>query len=426
MIRDWWPWICGGIVIAGLASQQTTLVVLGFTLALICGGALLWSRWALQRLHYERLIPEDRAFPGEEIAVALRMTNRKPLPLSWIEVRDIFPEDMVGDDLGDDRHALGQPNHVGVDWRTSLGAHQKVSRAFQLRAPERGVYKIGPATLRSGDPFGIFPEERTDHAESRIIVYPRTIDLGELPLPSRRPYGDQRGGWRVYEDPSRIAGLRDYQSGDALKRIDWNATARLGKLQSRVYDPSSSRHLLVCLNTATMTPAWAGYIPELLERSITVAASLARDANEQRFAVGLLATSSVADADSAIRIPPGSRTEQLMRVLEALAVVTPFVLDSMSRMLDREEHRLAVGTTLVIVTATMPEDLATSILRLRRRGHSISVLSTSGDLWPDHLPNIEVQDLSWANAAETKGGDEVSASSPLTSRFSRPTSEQSP
>jgi uncharacterized protein (DUF58 family) len=207
----------------------------------------------------------------------------------------------------------------------------------------------------------------------------------------------------VYEDPSRIAGLRDYQPGDPLRRIDWNATARLGALQSRVYDPSSSRHLLVCLNTATLTPAWAGYIPELFERSITVAASLAREANEQRYAVGLLATSSVADADSAIRIPPGRRTEQLMRVLEALAVVTPFVLDSMSRMLDREEHRLAVGTTLVVVTATMPEDLAISILRLKRRGHAVSVLSTSGERWPDLLPGIEVLDLSAIDRVKHRG-----------------------
>jgi uncharacterized protein (DUF58 family) len=381
-------------VLVGLASQQGAVVVLGFVLALICGGALLWSRWALRRLVYERVIPENRAFPGEEIAVTLRITNGKPLPLSWIEVRDTFPEAMTGGVAADDFYSIGQPDRVGFDWRTSVGAHQKVSRAFGLRAPERGVYKLGPATLRSGDPLGMFPEERTDEPSDRIIVYPRTVDLGETLLPSRRPYGDSRGGLRVYEDPSRIAGLRDYQPSDPLRRIDWNATARLGKLQSRVYDPSSSRHLLVCLNTATMAPAWAGYIPELFERSITVAASLAREANEQRYAVGLLATSSVADADSAIRIPPGRRTEQLMRVLEALAVVTPFVLDSMSRMLDREEHRLAVGTTLVVVTATMPEDLAISVLRLRRRGHSISVLSTSGDLWPDLLPGIDVLDLS--------------------------------
>jgi uncharacterized protein (DUF58 family) len=226
-------------------------------------------------------------------------------------------------------------------------------------------------------------------------VYPRIVNLDEQVLPSRRPFGEVAGGLRIFEDPSRIAGLRDYEPGDSFRRVDWNATARAGTLQSRVYDPTSSHHLLICLNTATLTPSWAGFIPELFEGSITIAASLALQAQDQRYALGLLASSSVLEGDQAIRIPPGRRPEQLIRVLEALATITPYVLEPLSKLLDREEHTMSVGTTLAIVTPIMPEDLVLTLQRLRKRGYRLVVFSPSGNRWGAELDGIEVRHLTW-------------------------------
>lgn len=431
MIRDLYPWFAGALVIAGLATQNAALAAIGFAVAIVCYGASLWSRWSLSRLDYTRLLPEDHAFPDEDIALTLRLANRKPIPLTWVHVRDAFPETLVPEQPADDRNfvPIGLPNVLGVDWRTSVAAYTRASRPLALRAGARGLYQLGPATIRSGDPLGLFPEQRTDRVASRVIVYPRTADLPAFAIPSRRPYGEQKGGPRIFEDPARISGLRDYQPGDPLRRVDWNATARLGRLQSRVYEPTTAHNLVVCLNTATMTPDWAGYIPDLFERSITVAASFARAAHEQKYAVGLLATSTVVETVSAadaapdalheaarnaearretrsarrdparvlggsIRIPPARRTEQLVRVLEALALIGPFVLEPLARLLDREEHRLPTGATLVIVTAVMPPELADTVLRLRRRGYPLLVLSTSGALWPKIIPGLDTVDCS--------------------------------
>jgi uncharacterized protein (DUF58 family) len=296
-----------------------------------------------------------------------------------------------------------------TDWRTSVGGDQRVTRAYDLHCPDRGVYEIGPTRLRSGDLFGLFSEERVEQRLTRIVVYPRTVAIGDLGLPARRPFGERPRGLRVFEDPSRVAGVRDYRPGDSLRRIDWNATARLGKLQARVYDPSSSQHLLICLNTQTIVPAWKGHIPDVLERSITVAASIARDAYERRYSVGLIANGSFPESDRAIRIAPGQRPEQFIRMLEALAVITPFVLGELSAMLDREEHRLTHGTTIAVITGIMTDELASTLIRLRSRGHTVVVLSTSGELWPDMLPDalaardISHVDLPWRMQPVTPG-----------------------
>ena len=143
-----------------------------------------------------------------------------------------------------------------------------------------------------------------------------------------------------------------------------------------------------------MVPAWAGFVARAARAAITIAASVARDAYDQRYSVGLLSNSSVAGRRPSVRILPGRRAEQFMRVLEALAVITPFVLEPLAAMLDREEHRLTAGTTLAVVTSLMTDDLAATLLRLRRRGHQVVVLSVAGELWAGGLGQTPVLDVS--------------------------------
>jgi uncharacterized protein (DUF58 family) len=396
-LRDAWPILALAAITGGIIAGSVALVAMGVLVAVACYGTTLWARWSLRRVSYDRVLPEDHVFPGEHIDLRLRVTNAKPLPLTWIEAVERFSPGLTAIDDPDFRPG-GTASSPGIsEWRTSVRAHERVSRRTELVCERRGVYEIGSTRLRSGDPLGLFADELVEERRTRVTVYPRTVALGDVGLPSVRPYGEHAGGSRIFEDPSRIVGVRDYRAGDSLRRIDWKATARLGTMQSRVYDPSASRHLLLCLNTQTTDPAWAGVITELLERSITVAASVAREAYEERYSVGLLANSSLPDADRAIRIPPGRRAEQFIRILEALAVVTPFVLEPLSAMLDREEHRLVAGTTIGVVTAIMTDELAATLLRLRRRGQVVVVLNASGDDWSDRLGDIENRDVSFVD-----------------------------
>ncbi len=393
MLRYTWAIFAGGTVIAGLVAGKPGVVALGVLLAVACYGATLWARYSLRRVAYRRLAPEDHAFPGERLTLHLRVANNKLLPLPWIEVRERFPAQVV--ESGGEFGMAGQVTVVQTDWRTSIGAHERVSRSYELQCPDRGIYEVGPTRLRSGDPFGLFHDDRMEERRTRVVVYPRTLDGASFALPARRPYGEEAGGLSVFEDPLRVSGLRDYQPGDSLRRIDWSATARIGRLQSRVFDPASARHLLVCLNTQTTIPMWSGVITEVLERSITVAASISREAYDERYSVGLLANCTFPEADRSMRFPPGRRPEQFIRILEALATVTSFVLEPLSAMLDREEHRLALGTTIAAVTGVMTDDLAGTLLRLARRGHTVVVLKTSPEAWPGGIEQaVEVRDLS--------------------------------
>ncbi len=135
----------------------------------------------------------------------------------------------------------------------------------------------------------------------------------------------QRSHRRLYEDNCQPMGVRAYQSGDGFKRIHWPATARIGELQSRVYQPVSGLDMIICLNVATFEPQWMGIEPEKIEALVSIAASVARKAYEQGYRVGLVSNSAIAQSGKPFRINPGRSPNQIPLILEALAGITPIV-----------------------------------------------------------------------------------------------------
>ena len=65
------------------------------------------------------------------------------------------------------------------------------------------------------------------------------MPLEGFDIASRRPIGEVRIAHRLFEDPTRIAGVRRYEAGDPLNRVHWRATARTGVLHSKIYEPST-------------------------------------------------------------------------------------------------------------------------------------------------------------------------------------------
>ena len=226
-----------------------------------------------------------------------------------------------------------------------------------------------------------------------IMVYPHTYALAELGFDSTRPFGDLRGGSRIYEDPTRVVGLRDYTAGDTLRRIDWYATARVGRLQSRIYDPSRSQALIIALNIPTEPEVWRGPDPVLLERGVSIAASVARWSVENHFATGLVATGSFPDAPRTIRIGAGNRPDQLNAILEALAVVSSFTTIDMAAALEDPRHPLPSGATIVLITGLVTETTEAALRRLRASGHAIHVLKTDRRDWGRDLSPIPVRQM---------------------------------
>ncbi|MDA1001897.1 MAG: DUF58 domain-containing protein [Chloroflexi bacterium] len=391
VIRDSWLLVSSVLIAIGLLSGSIVIVSLGVLVLGTGAAARLWSRLSLEEVVLTRELSEHRVYVGETVRVQLTLENRKPLPVPWIEVQTGMPRGMP---VIDARTHIGASGSPVLERNTSLGRRDRIEWPITLRAIHRGYFRVGPSRLRSGDIFGFFEREVVTGAPADgIVVYPRTYALPDLGLDSARPFGEQRGGNRIYEDPSRVIGIRDYEPGDTMRRIDWKATARVQRLQSRVYEPSRTQSVVVALNIPTFEQQWQGSDPLLLERGVSLAASLARAAYEGGSAVGLIANGSFPDADRPIRIGASSHPQQLNHVLEALAMVTAFTTSRMSAELEDHRRALPAGATVVLVAAVMNEDLAASLQRLRTAGHFVHVVKTSHAPWRIPIDPIRVSEL---------------------------------
>src|SRR5919197_172342 len=176
----------------------------------------------------------------------------------------------------------------------SVRWYERVRRHYRVLCSARGVHTFGPATVRTGDVFGLASQEMEVRDEEYLLVYPRIVSLDQLRLPAGNPFGDVplRRQW-LFEDPLRTVGVREYRPGDSPRRLHWKATARAPgqQLQVKLIEPTTTNRLLVLLNVSTSGQnwSWQGYDPEALEAAITTAASVAQWAVDRGYLVGLAA-----------------------------------------------------------------------------------------------------------------------------------------
>jgi uncharacterized protein (DUF58 family) len=389
--RDAWIYVGGLLVILGFAAAQPAIGGVGFVILVIGAVTRYWSRHLFDRVRLTRRLGERRAFIGERVGLEVELENRKPLPLPWYEWQLTFADALRID--GEMLAGQAVPGTSALYRRGAMGWYERRSWHFEVSAQTRGHHQVGPARIKSSDLLGVFQRVRDDDDVQYVTVFPRVFTLRELGLPADRPFGEQRGRDRIFEDPLRIKGLREYRPGDPLRRIDWKATARRGDLQSRVYEPSAVRQLYVLLNIDTLEHAWEGYLPIELERTISVAASIAVWGAGARYAVGLLANGSFPNADRPIRLAPSRSPGQLTRLLEALAVIQPLTMGDLAGAVQRESGRMPLGSTIVLVASIVPAPLAGIVRRLADEGHRVAVIATSDRVDPRLLEGLEVMSV---------------------------------
>lgn len=388
MFNEAWIGLALLLLIVGFIVRQGALPLLAAMLLTIVGLSWLWNRTALSKVEYERHFSEARAFAGEALNLSVSLTNRKFLPLAWVHVEDRVPLKLPfvnGRIATTEQPTIGALAHL-----TALRWFERVNWHYQVHCKYRGFYFLGPARVRSGDIFGLFISALTLTPQTRLIVYPRLLALAELGFPGKHPFGERRAVQNLFEDPSRNVGVRDYHPDDPFKRIHWKATARRSQLQVRVLEPSVVPQLAVFLNVNTFEKHWHGTDTALLERMISVAASIADHATRQKFAVGLIANGSVPHSDQSIKVMPGRDPNQLLKILEALAAITGFPTADFSQLLLAESSRLAWGATMVIVTCLVNEKLLTSMLRLRDAGRRLTLVSLDETFTGDDVEGIKV------------------------------------
>lgn len=322
-----------------------------------------WTQRALKQMQARRRFV-NRAFAGEEIPVTLEVHNTGWLPIPWVEIHDSLPVGLIS-----------PPFYRQV---MSLGGRQVARFTYTLHGYRRGYYTLGPLQLHTGDLLGLIPPRADRQLTEPIIIYPRVVTLDKLGLPTRSPLAVLPAPTPLFEDPTRVMGVRPYQVGDSPRRIHWSASASAGQLLVKRYQPAIARETLICLDLAREN-YHSKRLYDASELAVTVAASLANHISvRERLAVGLAtqARDPLTDADTCLALPIRRERAHLMGVLEILARVQlteapplPF-----ADFLRRESLALSWGATLAVITGRETPALCETLLNLRRRGFAVALI----------------------------------------------------
>jgi uncharacterized protein (DUF58 family) len=396
-----WLIVTGFVLAAALVLESGLLAYAMYVLLGVMVFSRILARDWVGRLTASQNVSAREADVGDEIVVRVNVSNNGTIPVPWILLEHLLPP-----------MALRQkPPRLTIKGRrlklAMLRGGGEVAISYRIVCDYRGFYQVGPLLTESGDLFGLHRRHRVATEPVFLTVYPKVIPLSGYDIASRRPIGEVRLTHRLFEDPTRIAGVRPYQAGDPLNRVHWRATARTGELHSKIYEPTSLAGATILLDFHD-----AGYPakgePHRSELAVTAAVSLAhavatlgqqvglmtngRDAAERLSALGHKLYSGPVDYQrrgdarqnaemlsendrlQPLIVPTANHSEQFHYIRELLARVELADGLPFAQFVIEITPRLPRDATVIAILPHVPEQTALALGNLRRSGFVVTVV----------------------------------------------------
>ena len=193
---------CGAfLALSGLVLLNYLFISVGIVMLSFLFLASFLNLW-MPRVTIERTTSSDNIFEDGELEVSFTLRNRGLLG-GFVEIYDEVPPQ----------------------------GRQEVSFAYTVQVPLRGHYHLGPVRLRVKDAFDLFYNERHEPALEPFSVFPRIEGLKSEILGGKNPKLYQ-GAMPIYSigEGSQFYSLREFLPGDSMRKVNWKALARTGRM----------------------------------------------------------------------------------------------------------------------------------------------------------------------------------------------------
>jgi len=302
--------------------------------------AYLWARQMALHLSAQRQLVYTALQVGDQLEETISLRNDSFLPALFVEFRD----------------QSTFPDYTFSSVRAIDGLSSLTWRARAL-CSRRGVFSLGPWSLVTGDPFGIFEVTHTFAATAEVLVHP---PLAALPA-DLLPRGLMRGDERPLHQPTaartvNAVGARPFQPGDPPRHIHWRTTARRDEPYVKVFQPEAAATLWLVPDLDAAVQAGDG-ADSTTEVMVMLLASLAAELLRQRLAVGLFTFNGAEGMDTNAQvILPSRGQEHFWQILRALARLQPAPARPFAHTLEQARSIIGGRDRLLAVTPSLATD----------------------------------------------------------------------
>nr|MBN1229990.1 DUF58 domain-containing protein [Anaerolineae bacterium] len=343
--------VFAGLIIAAILLPGRAWIAilsgLGFTLL----SGLGWVFWQLQAVSLERKLLHAWSQVGDRLEELFVLRNNTPLPILLAEIVDYST--LPGHNISKVRTANGNGE---TSWReTSVAA-------------QRGLFQIGPTTLRFGDILGVVRGEIHYKQSQEVLVYPPVLHHLALRIPPGGGQGSSAVRVQNVMETASVGSIRDYTPGDPVRRIHWPLSLRHRDLKVKEFDQFSGGDTWILLDTQDAFHAGTGQ-ESTLEYGIIWAASWAWYFLNQGTGIGLFTC-----GPDPIIVPPARGSGQLWEILRALAPIETQENITLDALLQKFQPRIAQGHSLVVITPSQSQDWCEFLMNRALRAVAKEVL----------------------------------------------------
>lgn len=358
----------------GLIDDWPAITVMSLSLLVVIVLSFVWSRTSLTGLSFARRLSSSRVQVGDQLREDLSIGNASIIGKLFVEIED----------------RSTAPGHH-ADRVVNLGPRSARHWRVSSIARHRGRHQLGPVTLRSGDPFGLFRTQRRLQNALELTIYPLTVDLAPYVPGSVLQSG---GGIVQHRSPhptTTVGSIREYMQGDSINRVSWSATARAGRLMVKEFENDPTADVWIVLDLCEPHRASFGYgngmfrpddplgwLDTELEYRIMLASSVARRSLYLGRSVGLMVNTM-----PPIVLPAERSDRQLLRILELLSDVDVRREPPIVELLTAQASRFRRDNVLLIATSIADLDLITWLASLRNRRILSEVMYVDSEMYPD-------------------------------------------
>ncbi len=317
------------------------------------GGWLVSYVWARALARNVRLIRQTRfgwAQVGDRLEERFTLINRGDAPALWVEIID-----------HSNLPAYRASRVTGVGGRSEN--HWQTQGLCQ----QRGLFTLGPTSLYTGDPFGLYTISQHYPESITLTVTPPILPLPVIQVAPGGRAGEGRPRPNAPERTVTVATVREYTPGDNYRWIHWPTSARKNSLFVRLFDNTPAGDWWIFVDMQQPVQAGQGQ-RATEEHAVILSASLADRGLRQGHSVGL-----VMYGQRLTWLPPHTGESHRWAMLQALAQVNPGSL-SLAELLARVRPGFGRLASLILITPDVSGAWVEALLPLLRRGAVATVL----------------------------------------------------
>jgi uncharacterized protein (DUF58 family) len=292
--------LLGSLLVAGVAlAPALRWLALAYLVAvaiLVVADYLTTTR--PHEIEVER-INDTKLSLGADNLITLLLANRGRRPVRF-QVRDEYPYRFNSD---------------ATILAGEIAPYDIHEARYHVRPLQRGDYSFGDINIRYISTLKTFVRQVRYPATAQVKVYPNVLDVRKYDLLARKGLLFELGlrASRVFGAGTEFERLREYNTDDEFRRINWKATARRGKPIAAEFETERSQYIMTVIDTGRLMRPPIGDLAKL-DYVINTALLLSYVATLKGDHVGLL---TFAD-DVRTYLAPRRGKGQFYRMLEAL------------------------------------------------------------------------------------------------------------